>query len=356
MQFWPGFTVKRLAVALTVGKACNALSGCSAQTLWIERDQKYSPVEIGFEIRTVYMEIPLIDCDTAREDKAIASEIDQALSKIGFMALRNLGLTQSSVDAIFAVAQSFFNAPLVDKKRCAYGSADENFGYQGVGQESLDPTKPADLKETFTMRDLDGGHVADDRWPSELFRIAVRDFYQEIMGAAQRLQRLLALALGVDEGFFVDRHNGENITLRLLHYPPVGSSSIQRQQMGAGAHTDYGMLTLLLQDAVGGLQVQSENGDWHDVPPRSDSVVINSGDLLEVWSNGRYRSTLHRVLPQNTNSERFSIALFLDPDSATKVEALPTCIGPDTPARFEPTTAGEHLQAKIEATHSARRN
>ncbi|MEM7691734.1 MAG: 2OG-Fe(II) oxygenase family protein [Pseudomonadota bacterium] len=346
MQFWPGFTVKRLAVALTVGKACNALSGCSAQTLWIERDQKYSPVEIGFEIRTVHMEIPLIDCDTAREDKAIASEIDQALSKIGFMALRNLGLTQSSVDAIFAVAQSFFNGPLVDKKRCAYGSADENFGYQGVGQESLDPTKPADLKETFTMRDLDGGHVADDRWPSELFRIAVRDFYQEIMGAAQRLQRLLALALGVDEGFFVDRHNGENITLRLLHYPPVGSSSIQRQQMGAGAHTDYGAITLLMTDGEPGLQVRARNGDWMDVPHVDGAYVVNIGDCLMRWTNDIYVSTPHRVLPPKR--QRLSIAFFVEANPDTIIQALPGTGN----AKYPPIRAADYLASRLEATYA----
>ncbi|MEO0438766.1 MAG: 2OG-Fe(II) oxygenase family protein [Pseudomonadota bacterium] len=299
------------------------------------------------------MHIPSIDCDATRSDHAIAREIDQALREIGFMQLRNLGVTQTAIDSMFASAQEFFSGPEAAKTRCAYGAAAENFGYQSIGQESLDPSKPADLKETFTMRDLGGGKIADDRWPSVPFRVAVQGFYKELMQAAQRLQRLLALALEIDAEFFVDCHNGENVTLRLLHYPPMGSSSVDAQQMGAGAHTDYGLLTLLFQDGVGGLQVKSENGVWHDVPPLTDSIVINSGDLLEVWSNGRYRSTWHRVLPQNANCDRYSIALFLDPDSATRVEALPSCVGPDRPARFATTTAGEHLQAKIEATHSA---
>ncbi|MEM1403156.1 MAG: 2OG-Fe(II) oxygenase family protein [Pseudomonadota bacterium] len=298
------------------------------------------------------MEVPLIDCDSnTREDSEIAVDIDRALSDVGFMALQNLGLRQSIVEKAFAVSRHFFAEPSATKARCAYGLAAENFGYQGLLEESLDPAKPADLKETFTMRNLTAAGIASERWPSEKFRDEMVIFYGDVLGAAQRLQRLLARALETPADFFVSRHNGENVTLRLLHYPPVNGARVDAEQMGAGAHTDYGMLTLLFQDNVGGLQVQSTSGAWHDVPPRPETIVINAGDLLERWSNGRYRSTVHRVLPRVPSGDRFSIALFVDPDSDTMVEALSSCVDEENPPRYPKTTAGEHLQEKILATH-----
>ena len=201
------------------------------------------------------------------------------------------------------------------------------------------------------MRNLRHAPVAAARWPDSSFRDRCEHFFDEALGAALRLQRLLALALAVPEDYFAACHSGENVTLRLLHYPPVATEQVVAEQMGAGAHTDYGMLTLLWQDAVGGLQVRDERGEWHDVPPHADAIVINSGDMLEAWSNGRYRSTWHRVLPRNPLQERFSMALFVDPDSATVIEPLPSCTDADNPPRFHRTTAGRHLQSRIEATH-----
>lgn len=300
------------------------------------------------------MDVPLIDCDQeTRSDADIARDIDAALKDVGFMALTNLGLSSEDREAIFSASRRFFASPREQKMRCAYRAASENFGYQGLLEESLDPTRPADLKETFTMRNPVKGQIDNDRWPDQEFRAAAEQFYRQAMRAAERLQRLLALALQMPTDYFVERHGGENITLRLLHYPPVATESVDVEQMGAGAHTDYGMLTLLLQDDVGGLQVQSADGAWHPAPPRDDAIVINCGDMLERWSNGRYRSTPHRVLPVAGSRERYSVALFLDPDSATPIEALPSCTSADDPPRFAPTTAGQHLQERIEATHLA---
>lgn len=300
------------------------------------------------------MEIPIIDCDaTLRDERQIASDIDRALTEVGFMAVRNLGVNADILAVFFAVARRFFAGSDVSKSACAYGAAAENFGYQGFLAENLDPTAPADLKETFTMRNLLANTIPDSRWPDDDFRRAARAFYQQAMAAADRLQRLLGIALGVSEDYFPRCHSGENVTLRMLHYPPVSVADVAQAQMGAGAHTDYGMLTLLFQDAVAGLQVLSDTQEWIDVLPRDGAIVINSGDLLERWSNGRYRSTLHRVLPQSGQADRYSIALFVDPDSDTVVEALPSCTGPGRPARYAPITAGKHLQEKIEATHLA---
>lgn len=298
------------------------------------------------------MTIPLIDCDPQlRSESAIAEDVDRALREAGFMALLNLGPVDAAVTHAFDLAREFFAAPETVKTRCAYTAASENFGYQRLLSESLDPSRPADLKETFTMRDPLASRLPAERWPGTDFRAGMTALSAGLMLAARRLQHLLALALNVPEDFFVDCHSGENITLRLLHYPPVGRTGVMADQLGAGAHTDYGMLTLLLQDGVGGLQLRTADGAWFDVPPRRDAIVINSGDLLERWSNGRYRSTPHRVLPQTGSADRYSIALFVDPDSATRVAALASCVSDTNPPRYPPTSAGAHLQEKIEATH-----
>jgi isopenicillin N synthase-like dioxygenase len=298
------------------------------------------------------VQVPLIDCNPRLQDEqALAVAMDHALRDSGFMALGNIGFEPALVADTFAAARRFFASSDALKQRCAYRSAAENFGYQGIGIEKLDPNRPGDLKETFTMRNVLKAPLAAERWPDAAFQAQMDAFYRRAMQAAARLQRLLALALGQPREFFVACHGGENVTLRLLHYPPIEAA--QAQQMGAGAHTDYGMLTLLLQDDVGGLQVQDRAGNWHEVPPRPGAVVINCGDLLERWSNGRYRSTTHRVLPRLQGRDRYSIAMFVDPDSATQVEVLPSCVSDGIPARFPPTTAGEHLQAKIEATHGS---
>ena len=140
-----------------------------------------------------------------------------------------------------------------------------------------------------------------------------------------------------------------NITLRFLRYPanlvPRGS------QLGAGAHTDYGSITLVFQQDVEGLEVCGMDGAWHRAPPVPGCALLNTGDLMQRWTNDRFRSTLHRVLPIEGPRDRYSIALFVDPDTAVNVECLESCVARDEPARYPPITAGEHIRRKIAATH-----
>jgi isopenicillin N synthase-like dioxygenase len=228
-----------------------------------------------------------------------------------------------------------------------------NFGYQATLSETLEPGQPPDLKEAFTMRNLLGRYDDPAAWPTTEFRDIARLFYSACRDSAFRLLRVFARALDVEPDFFVRMHtSGENITMRYLHYPDTGYVVSASEQMGAGAHTDYGAVTLLLQDAVGGLQLRRDDGTWMDVPPIPDAVNINTGDLMCHWSNGRYPSTEHRVLPKIGQGERYSVAFFTDPDNDTRVRCLPSCVSADNPARFADTTAGAHIQAKIDASQS----
>lgn len=297
------------------------------------------------------MTLPLIDLAS---DPAPATNIHDALATHGFLQLANIGIAPAELDELFAASAAFFRAPAEVKRRCAYRSAAENFGYQGLLEENLDPGAPADLKETFTMRNIVANPPPLDRWPSAAFRDLMQHFYAAALAAAHGIQRHMARALGVPEDFFTRVHSGQNVTLRLLYYPAVHGGTVEAGQMGAGAHSDYGFLTLLFQHGVGGLQVMDSQATWMDVSPVDHVAVVNSGDMLERWTNGVYRSTVHRVVPKTGDRDRLSIAIFVDPDSDALVEVLPSCISPDRPAAFPPISAGAHLQSKLEASHKGR--
>lgn len=297
------------------------------------------------------MMLPLVDFAGCPDPGAA---IDEALATSGFLQLTNIGIAPDLLEMVFQESKAFFESSADTRRRCAYGSASENFGYQGLLEENLDPAAPADLKQTFTMRNIINRPPPGERWPSPEFRDLMQRFYAAALTAAHAIQHRMAQTLGLVPDHFTRVHSGENVTLRLLHYPSGGVPEPALSQLGAGAHTDYGFLTLLFQRDVGGLQVIDSTGTWIDVPPRADAVIVNSGDLLERWTNGRYRSTMHRVIAMTGERDRLSIAMFVDPDSDTVVEALPSCVAGENAVRFPAITAGEHLQSKLEASHKGR--
>ena len=300
--------------------------------------------------------IPTIDFQLydEKDDAALeglASQVSEALTRSGFMKVMNLGITSAQIDDIFARSKWFFSLSEEEKSTSAYVSAQENFGYQSLALEHLDPSKPADLKQTFTLRDLLRHDKDDPRWPAPEFRDQSTGFYKACLEGAYRVQRVLSKALGMDQDFFVQCHRGENVSLRLLYYPSSGIDDIAAGQLGAGAHTDYGMMTLLFQKDIGGLEVQDVAGIWHPVAPENNTIVINTGDLMERWTNGKYRSTPHRVQPKIGDVDRYSIAVFVDPDTETPVKVLDSCLKLGEEPRYSEVTAGEHIQGKIAASH-----
>ena len=291
--------------------------------------------------------IPTIDIKSS----SVHAQINAALAEVGFMQLVNLDISPTLLGDVYRVANEFFENQKADKVRCRYQSAEENFGYQGIAEEHLDPSAPADLKETFTMRNILNAPIGEERWPSPKFRNLVTEFYAAAFEEARRVLRIFEEVLNQEGGFFVDAHSGENVTLRVLYYPDQSASEVSEGQLGAGAHTDYGMMTLLFQDEIGGLQVKDARGQWIDAPPTEGAVVINSGDLLERWTNGRFRSTLHRVQPMRRAGARQSIAFFVDPDSDVVVDVLDSCVDTNHPVKYPSITAGAHLQEKILRSH-----
>ena len=279
------------------------------------------------------------------------NSVDRALSDCGFMASSDLGFSNELIVRVFEASATFFSSDARNKMRSTYLSAEENFGYQAFASEHLDPASPPDLKETFTMRNILNAKIADNRWPSVEFKELMKLFFADCLEQAFFLQRILAKALNLDEDFFIKFHSGQNISLRLLHYPALSSDEVQNSQLGAGAHSDYGLITFLFQDSVGGLEIRDQNGNWQEIKPNNSVVLINSGDLLERWTNGKYRSTLHRVKPMTRGKERFSIAFFVDPDSDTEIKVLDSCIDSETPRKFSDVNAGKYIRGKLENSH-----
>lgn len=295
-------------------------------------------------------EIPVIDFDNFDKGgdshrRAIAHQVDSAASEVGFMYVTNLGVDQALLAEAFRSSAAFFARPESEKAAVPYVQ-EWNHGYQGSGGQRLDPSIAPDLKEAFTMRDVHKNENTPELWPSpEFLQIAGRMF-DECLHAANRVMQAFAIALDLPPDFFRGYHYGENVSLRYLHYPLLEDAPAANQ-FGAGAHTDFGTITLLFQDDVGGLQVQDRDGHWRDAVYIADTVVINTGDLVASWTNDRYCSTPHRVKPMDGERERYSIAYFVDPDPDTPVSAFASCVSANNPAKYKDTTAGAYIAARI---------
>ncbi|KEG09306.1 putative thymine-7-hydroxylase [Trypanosoma grayi] len=167
---------------------------------------------------------------------------------------------------------------------------------------------------------------------------------------ALQLLRALALAIGVKEDFFVSHFFEPLSVFRLIHYP--GLPEQKGRRVVCGEHTDYGILTLLYQDKHGGLQVRDLSGEWMDAPPVDGSFVVNIGDMMEMWSNDRYKSTAHRVL--NPGVDRISMPFFCEPNPDTLITCLDNCYSTENPAKYPPVTASTWLQKRFAQTYAYR--
>ncbi len=288
--------------------------------------------------------------------QAIADKIGAACEETGFFTVTGHGVHPSLISDAFGQSRRLFQRPLPEKMMHRWDDAHPNRGYDPLGSQTLDPAAEPDCKEAWSFSPEDqisAGHPmqAPNRWPPlEGFQTPIQRYHSAVMDLAARLLRAMALSLGLDESTFESFHRNPICTLRLLRYPPRRPDASEFS-FGAGTHTDWGALTLLAQDDAGSLEVLNRSGQWIDVAPVEGSFVVNVGDLLALWTNDRYTSTPHRVRGA-IGRERHSIACFFDLDAEAKIETLPTCISADRPARYAPTTPGEHLTAKYRASLS----
>lgn len=318
--------------------------------------------------------IPIIDIGpwwgSGDERSIVGRQVDRAASEFGFFQIVGHRLPRERIDAMLAASDAFFALPLEMKQRSTPADPAINRGYAARGTEalsySLGREAPPDLFEAFNIGE-DGvdatdpfyaaelrGVFAPNIWPSEApdLRPALVAYFDAARQVALTLTEIFATALGMPDSWFQPFVDRSTTTMRTIRYERrMGDDEPLPGQQGMGAHTDYGIVTVLYAEPIAGLQIVAPNGEWIDVMPAEDALVINLGDLTAQWTNDRWRSTVHRVVPpplvDGRPSVRRSAAFFLDGNWDALIECLPTCTDAEHPPRYAPVTAGRHLVAKL---------
>ena len=316
--------------------------------------------------------VPEIDIFGLFEDSSsrrkVASAIGEACEKIGFLAISGHGVDERLIDNAQRVGREFFNLPLEEKEQIARKPPQYFRGYVGLSTEGLGRTAgsgAADQKEAFAMGPIDvlnttyytgpegKGHFEPNRWPVHPsdFRVVMEEYYHTMTRLSAQLMCAFALALDLPEDWFLDKIDRSISNIRLNYYP-AQCEPPKHGEMRAGAHTDFGSLTILLTEKdSSGLQVLDFNNEWVDIPNRPGQFVVNIGDLMAQWTNDRFVSTLHRVCNPDIGdrSDRLSIAFIQQPNYDAMIECIPTCLRPGEKPRYRPITSGTHRHRKLES-------
>jgi isopenicillin N synthase-like dioxygenase len=313
--------------------------------------------------------IPTIHVDSKDHDTTVKA-VRNACLESGFFYVAGHGIATSGV---FEQMKSFFELPVNEKKHVVNSTYTR--GYTAMREETLDPSKQTtgDTKEGFYIQINDIPvddplydplrFIGPNEWPDSIrcpsmkdpgaFKTTMKTYLDQVMSLALSITRLIAESLGLPPNYFDAAFETEPMaTLRLLHYEATRSDT-DAGIYACGAHSDYGMVTILLTDENDGLQIYDKRGcqEWVAVPTIPGCFVVNLGDMLEQWTNGMYCSTLHRVI--NTNGkERYSAPFFLDPSYDTVVECLDVCCSSENPARYSPITSGEYVLSKYKYTRA----
>jgi isopenicillin N synthase-like dioxygenase len=311
--------------------------------------------------------IPLIDlaplADGGPEGAAeIAPVLRAALEDIGFLIIVNHGVPQDLIDQTFAQAKRFHDQDM-EAKRAVLMNAHNN-GYMamaryGVRTSRVSEDVMGDMNESFFIkRERSADDVLAGRrfggpneWPAGLpgFREHLLEYTETVDALGRRLLPAVALALDMPANTFDAAFEESQFSFRLSHYPPIARTP---GQYGFAPHTDANFMTFLAQSGVPGLQIQMPSGDWRDVPHVPGSFVVNTGDMLHRWSNGRFLSTAHRVVPPEDRA-RYAIPYFMGPHLDTLISCLPSCRGPDNPPLYPDITYDEYIKWWYDANYNA---
>jgi isopenicillin N synthase-like dioxygenase len=300
----------------------------------------------------------------------VADQIGAACREFGFLTITGHRVPEALIEEVYRNAKRFFDMPIEIKRAIHQPASDIVRGYSAVGEEglsySLDRASPGDLKESLTIgpvetsatdpyfSDPEAGHFfAPNLWPDQPpgLKSSWCSYFGEMETLSKTLMRLFARALALEETYFDDKIDKHISNFRAINYPDQPKPP-EVMQLRAGAHSDYGSLTIVRQDdAPGGLQVERPDGSWVDVAPRRNAFVVNIGDLMQQWTNDAWRSTMHRVVnpPRSLalGSRRLSLVFFHQPNYDAVVSCLPTCQDPENPARHAPVTSGRHFIGKF---------
>lgn len=330
------------------------MSGGAVETV---RDAELIGARVPFE------ELPVIDIgalssgSSDAKDEAAAA-LGAAARDIGFCYVSNHGVPHAVIDAFFDRMVQFFELPEEEKMKTRIDAGGERMGYVPVGQQRTnddDDDAEGDLAEGYEIGlelspdDPDASYpfYGPTPWPGQPpgFREAMLDYLDAMIALSRRTLGGLALSLGLEEDLFAPYLKKPIVLLSPRHYPPQ-SGHITRKRLGVGAHCDYGCLTFIVQDDVGGLQVRNSKGRWIEAKPVPGTFVCNTGQLLERWTNGAFIANTHRVI-NDSGRARYSAPFFFTPDRDAEIEVLAVCCGPGNPPRYPSVNSGEHYVERM---------
>lgn len=315
----------------------------------------------------MYESIPILDLNdftqgTPEQRAAFVRDLGRAYEEIGFIAVKNHGLSDELQSRLYAAVQAFFALPPEVKLQYDGSAIAGQRGYTPPFREKAKDARTPDIKEFYHVgQELPENHPfrGTPAYPDNIFpdahvpdfRAATTEAYRRLEAAGRQLLRAIALYLELDEDYFEDKVEAGNSILRPLHYFPIENpDALPPDAVRAAAHEDINLITLLMGASAEGLEVLRRDGTWLAVTAIPEAVVVNVGDMLQRLTNNRLRSTTHRVVnpPRELmHTSRFSIPFFMHPRSDMDLTCLPSCVTEANPKAYPDATAGEYLTERL---------
>lgn len=309
----------------------------------------------------LYSEIPSLDLahftsGDATTKKKFVEDLGNAYQNIGFVAIKNHGLSDSLTQKLYASVQTFFSLSDDVKIKYENRALAGQRGYISKGREKAKGFNTGDLKEFFHVGQPDQNKLDEypaNIWPEEVpeFREFTLEAYSILEKAGIQMLRAIALHLGLDEYFFDDKVRQGNSILRQIHYFPIENpDAIPPDAVRAAQHGDINLITLLMGASADGLQVLRRDGEWIPITALPDQIVVNVGDMMDRLTNNKLKSTIHRVVNpprEKMGTSRYSIPFFMHPVSEMDLTCLDSCVSAENPKKYADMTAGEFLDERL---------
>jgi isopenicillin N synthase-like dioxygenase len=307
------------------------------------------------------MTIPVVDLSdfTGKNPelkKSFVAHLGKAFEEVGFVAVKNHGISDEVIEKLYKYVQEFFSLPAEKKKSYEIAGLAGQRGYTSFGKEHAKGSEAPDLKEFFQYgQTVPNDHPLKPEYPDNVkvndiegFNETLLKSYRAFENSGKLLLQAIALYLGLDEHFFDDKVEEGNSIVRAIHYPPITEEP--KSAIRAEQHEDINLITLLVGASASGLEILNKQNKWVPVTSLEDQIVVNVGDMLQRLTNNKLKSTTHRVVnpPRELwHTSRFSIPFFLHPKSSMDLSALKECIDENHPKAFEDITAGEYLDERL---------
>ena len=313
-------------------------------------------------------EIPIIDIDplvipndNSKLLRKTVNEIRHACKNVGFFYIKNHRIPKDHLNALIPLMQDFFNLPLEEKMKIHISKSDVFRGYTPLGKELTDEKYDWHECVDFGL-DLEPSHpevmdgkqlVGPNQWPENQYHLrkVLEKHWDLMIFLGRRITEGLAISLGLSKNYFAPFMSKSHSYMRISNYPPLENNQEENIGEGIGAHIDYGFLTILLQNNIGGLEIKNSNNEWINAPIIPGTFLINIGHMIQRWTNDYYKATIHRVIPP-INETRCSLPFFFEPNFDTVVAPLDKFCSADNLPRYKPIHFGDYLERTFNTSYT----